>query len=236
MIGWRARIGILSPSVNVVTATEINRILPDGVSIHTTRMFIEKNTVKGLIAMDENIERAAKEISTLNPTIVAYACTSGSLIKGVGFDREIINKIKSIVKVPVTTTSTAVVKALKNFNAEKISVVTPYIKEIDDEEKAFLEAHGFEVLNIKGMGILEAADLSEVPPYNVYRFAKKACYPKSDVLFVSCCNFRTFEVIDALEKDLGIPVISSNQATAWDVFNLAKVNERINGYGKLLEG
>lgn len=234
MIGWRAKIGLLLPSTNVVLEPEFGLVLPEGVSIHSARMFIENVDVSGLIDMEKNLERATREIASLRPTAIAFGCTSGSMVKGVGYDAEIIKKMEDIVKVPATTTSTAVIKALKKLGIKKVSVATPYIKEVNEEEKIFLEAHGFEVLNIEGLGILEAVELAEVPPYVVYRFAKKLCHPASEGLFISCTDFRTFEILDALEKDLEIPVVSSNQATIWDLLQLAGVRERIMGCGQLL--
>jgi maleate isomerase len=47
-------------------------------------------------------------------------------------------------------------------------------------------------------------------------------------------NLHTFEVIDRLEYDLQKPVITSNQATIWNMLRMAGVNDRIEGYGQLL--
>ena len=47
--------------------------------------------------------------------------------------------------------------------------------------------------------------------------------------------FRTFEVIDMLEKDLGKPVITSNQAALWAALKAVKIKDSIKGYGQLLE-
>ena len=56
----------------------------------------------------------------------------------------------------------------------------------------------------------------------------------ADAVFISCSALRTIEILDALEQDLGKPVICSNQAMMWDVFRKAGVTDTVSGYGRLL--
>jgi maleate cis-trans isomerase len=39
MFGWRAKIGLIVPSRNVVMEPEFSHFVPPGVSVHTSRMF-----------------------------------------------------------------------------------------------------------------------------------------------------------------------------------------------------
>jgi maleate cis-trans isomerase len=41
-------------------------------------------------------------------------------------------------------------------------------------------------------------------------------------------------VIQALETDLEVPVVTSDQATLWKLLRFAGVKEKIAGYGRLL--
>lgn len=53
-------------------------------------------------------------------------------------------------------------------------------------------------------------------------------------MFISCTNFRTIEVIDKLEKELDVPVVSSNTATLWAMMKKVGAKKKLKGYGKLL--
>jgi maleate cis-trans isomerase len=44
----------------------------------------------------------------------------------------------------------------------------------------------------------------------------------------------TAAVLETLERDLGVPVISSNQACLWRALRLAGVREPVPGFGRLL--
>ena len=43
------------------------------------------------------------------------------------------------------------------------------------------------------------------------------------------------DLIDDLEKELNINLISSNQAIIWDSLRLSKINQKINGFGRLFK-
>ena len=56
-----------------------------------------------------------------------------------------------------------------------------------------------------------------------------------DCLFVSCTALKIVDLIDDLEKELNINLISSNQAIIWDSLRLSKINQKINGFGRLFK-
>ncbi|MGC9149110.1 MAG: maleate cis-trans isomerase family protein [Sulfolobales archaeon] len=234
MYGWRARIGLIVPSSNTTMEPELYQMIPQGVSIHTARIPLREVTRESLLEMEKHSIRAAKELLDADVDIILYGCTSGSLIGGPGFDIAISKKIYEATNKPVVTTATAVVEALKKMNANKIIVATPYIDEINEEERRFLEYHGFKVLTIKGMGIRSNLEIGKITPWEVYRFAKNVSIGEADALFISCTNLRTIEIIEILEKDLGIPVVTSNQASLWFTLRKIGIMDVIRGYGKLL--
>jgi maleate isomerase len=115
--------------------------------------------------------------------------------------------------------------------------VTPYIEEINKREKIFMESIGFEVVYEKGLGISDTIEIAKISPGTVYRLGREAIAkaPEADTLFLSCGNMRTIEVLSALEKDTGRPVISSNQALLWAALKAVGVRDPIYGFGSLLE-
>jgi len=76
-----------------------------------------------------------------------------------------------------------------------------------------------------------------VPPATVYKLGREAIAkaPDADLLFISCGNLRTIEVLSALESDTGKPTISSNQALLWAALKAVGVKEPIYGFGSLME-
>jgi len=233
MYGWRGRIGLIVPSSNTTMEMELHSALPEGVSLHTARMPLKNVTEEELLAMSGLAVEGARLLKDANVDLILYGCTSGSFIGGGEFDRELAEKIENEVKLPVITTSTAIVEALKILDSQRILVLTPYTDEINQREKEFLEANEFEVIDIRGLGVVDNTRIGKLEPYEAYRMAKALFTDEADAVFISCTNLRTFEIIEPLEEDLGVPVVTSNQASLWLALRELDVGEKIPWLGRL---
>lgn len=183
--------------------------------------------------MEEDLKSAAKLLATVSPHVVAYACTSGSFVKGLGWDKVIVEKIQSIVGCPAITTSTAMVQALQKLDIHRVALATPYLNAVNERETEFLRQNGFQVVACKGLG-LSGRTIREQTPETVYELARSVDTPQAEGLFISCTDFRAMEVIEALEKDLGKPVTSSNQVTLWALMKILNYPGQVKGFGQLL--
>jgi maleate cis-trans isomerase len=233
--GYRARVGLLLPSLNVTAEPEFNKMAPKGVSIHVARLLFRAGTVEELERMNTRIEEAAELLATAHVDIIAYACTTGSLIKGLGWDKEIIRRIEEKVGIPAITTSTAVINALEKLGVKRIAVATPYTDELNRKEKEFFEACGYDVVRIEGLGFVDGEELHKQPVETTYTLARKVDTPDAQCVFISCTDFKSISVIARLESELKKPVFSSNTATMWAVLTKLNLRDKIRGYGTLLE-
>lgn len=225
---------------------EFNRMAPEGVSIHATRMFLQENSPAALIKMKKEIDPAVSLIVAVNPDVIVFGDTSGSFIKDLGYDQELIQRINHLTMAKAITSSTAVIEALKLLNIRKVAVATPYTDEVNEREKRFIEAHRIRVTRIKGLGYykpVKVFPLASKPvsgmgllnPSVAYKLAQDVNSREAEGIFISCTNFRTIEIIEALEKNLGKPVVTSNQASMAMALRLMGIREKIIGFGSLLE-
>lgn len=235
MYGTRARIGLIIPSLNTVMEPEFNAMKPEGVSIHATRLLYKLGSgTEGWEAMaTSGIEEAAELLATAGVSIIAYGCTLGSLIKGVGWDQELIARIEKATGIPATTTSTAVIEAFKELGVGKVAVASPYNEEQNQLETDFFRAHGIKVVSMKGLDIHSEVFYAE-PPETVYNLAHEVDTPEADAVFITCTNFKSITLIEKLEAELQKYVLSSNTATMWHVLKKLNIRDAIEGYGKLL--
>ena len=84
MYGDKARIGALIPSYNMGIEPEFNAMVPRGVSVHVTRLPIQTMEIEDFKHMAEGVQVAAKLLTGTRVNIIAYVCTIGSLIRGIG--------------------------------------------------------------------------------------------------------------------------------------------------------
>ena len=206
--------------------------------MHVTRLFHKSSSLEGLSSLYDNIGRAAEELATAHVDIIVFGCTSGGLIKGKSYEEDIRNKIeKASGNIQAITVIGSVIDALNTLKIKKLIVATPYIPEVFIAEEKFLENIGFKVLDIRGLGIEDSASISYEQPMASYKLAKSMFLDNREAegIFISCTNFRTMEIIDKLEKDTKVPVVTAVQATLWNCLKKVNCIESILGYGKLLE-
>jgi maleate cis-trans isomerase len=237
MYGWRARIGLLVPSINTTMETELWSIVPKGVSVHTGRIAGGRHgTPETLRGMEAEARRAAEPLSMVEPDVVIYACTSGSFFEGPAWNRKICEEIGAITKCPTITTAGAMVAALQHGGLKKVDVVTPYVELTNERLKAFLSAHGIETTRLGTFDMLDMFDHAKIQPEEIYRKVKETVSPESDGVFVACTQLRAMEVLDMLERDLGKPVYSAVQASACEAFRILNVDPQIVHLGSLFRG
>jgi maleate isomerase len=202
-------------------------------------------TVEGLVAMGDETKRAAEELAEINASAVCFCSTSGSFVKGMGYDTELMERIRSVTGVPAVATSPAVVEALRTMGITKVAIASPHGDQVNQLAGAFLEGNGIQVVGMKGLGLGQRPTIypySKGPIPNVgvqepsvaYCLARDAMTPEAEGVLITCTNFRSIDVLDLLEQDLGVPVISANQATFWAAMRTAGIREGVSGYGSLL--
>ena len=189
-------------------------------------------TSSNLIKMSEKVTDVTKDILP-NEKIdcVVYGCTSGTIAAGYDSIEKKIKIAKPDAK--VTTPSTASIKALKKLNLNKIAIFTPYPKKLNDEVLDFFKQENFEITSNSYFDIASDIDIGKVDSDYLFDVLSKMDLKGADALFISCTALPALSIIDKLEKKIGKPVLSSNQALIWDTLEKIGKNTSIHGFGKL---
>jgi len=234
--GWRAKIGVLLPSINTVVEQFFNRVAPEGVSFHAARMTLKAATAQAAREMGEAALEAAAQVADCGADAIAYCCTAGGFSRGSGYDKELAEKIKTRFGLPCITATASILKAFDTLGMKRVVSFGPYTLDVHELEVKYFEENGIEITHSKFMGITTLLGLAEPSPGEIYRLAKATWdeRPDADGLFIGCLNFRAHDVIQALENYTGRPVVTSSQATLWAVLRLAGIRDSISGYGRLM--
>lgn len=237
--GWRARIGLIYMHSSIVMEPEFVAMAPQGVSIHSTRIVLPKVDVEGLTELGESaeIERCTELLRAAPLNVIIFGGTSASFIKGLRWDQAIIDRMSQSSRgLPVTTTSTASLNALRRVGAQRIAIATPYIDEVSERAQVFFSDNGFEVVDWRGLGIDDDHSIGFTTVDVVYRLVKTLEHEKADAVFISCTNFQTIPIIELLEQELQKPVVSAIQASFWECLRLAGVEPAVVvGFGTLFD-
>lgn len=242
MYGWRGRIGLIVPSSNTTMECELARMLPKGVSLHTARVMQVIETEEELLRMAEYAERAAQELASANVNMILYGCTSGSFLKGEDWNRRFAKELSEVIERPVVTTATAVIDALKRLRLDEVCLATPYPEETNAKAVAWLESVNVKV--VKTIELIKSTysqpisnlEIGSLAPECIYNRIMQHTKSLTVPLFISCTNLRTIEIIELLENDLDLPVVTSNQASLWAALRALKLRCSLKGFGRLLSG
>ena len=228
---------MLVASGNVVMEPDFWRNVPAGVTVHSSRLGrgTPEVSLATLEVMLRNLDETASLLADARPDLVVFGCTSASFMGGKGADEAIAARIRDKTGIPAVTTSTAVLEALRHLGARSVAILTPYVREINERVRVFMEANNFAVSRLEGLEIRATHDIAAVDPDEITRHARSADTPDADVLFISCTQFRGWEAVARLEQDLGKPVVTSNQASLWAALGRLGLRERIEGAGRLLQ-
>jgi maleate isomerase len=236
MYGWRAKIGHVAPSRGDTLVYEFYKMMPEGFmllnSTGTIRQLVDADFDRQLL----RIEEAAADLVENKCDAIIIGGSPLFTKLGHGSDTDMAKRLTTKYGVPVSPGITGEIEALRSLNISKVVVATPHEDSLNQRMKAFLEASGFRVLRIEGYGVRKNADLTDMDIHAAYRIAKKLYEqaPEADGIFVPCPRWPTITDVDLLEREIGKPVVTSCQAYIWHGLRLAKVREKVSGFGRLM--
>lgn len=235
MKAWRAKIGIMLPSVNFVLEAEFASLNLRGISFHFSRMPLSKgNHLRRLHDMRTSVPGCLDSLQSV-ADVVAFACTSGSFVVGYEQEKLFLGEMNAYFRKPVFTTTQASMDALKKLGAKNVAVVTPYSNEVNEKLKEYMEASGFNV-KINALNLNGFESMGHYPETLLYKSIRQFVTPENtDALFIGCTNLATWDVLQQIENDIEKPVVTANQATLWRALREAHCNDSIKGLGSLLK-
>lgn len=174
----------------------------------------------GLILPDEELDA------------ICYSCTAASAVIG---DDEVAAAIgRAKPGVPVVTPPLAATRGLGALGARRISILTPYTLETSRPMAAYFERKGFDIASFTCLGLEDDREMARIAPAAIVGLAREAMAPDAEAMFVSCTALRAALVVAAMEGALGRPVVTSNQATAWNCLRLCGDEAPRPEYGRLM--
>ncbi len=235
--GDRARLGVLVPSGNAIAEPELRAMLPAEVGLVITRLPLRGSSEAELLAMAGPLESAAGLLADARPDAIAFHCTAVSTFDP-AMAEDLRRRIQAATGLPALATADALLAAVAALGGRRVLLVTPYIEAVHAREAAFLRASGVRVAGGSCMGISTNAEMARVAPVAISEQARAAlaAAPDADLCLISCTAIRSGVVISALEAELGLPVVTSNQALAWHALRALGLRDPVQGFGRLLSG
>lgn len=238
LTGWRLHVGAIFPTpVPPRAFLEFYEMAPEGVDMTPVSLSIQQLSDDDMDQAILGMERAAKQLANFDVDVIYQAGVPPIVRKGLGYHRELTDRLSQAAGLPVVTDMGGVLDAMHEMGLKTVAMATPFQQFINDRLVQYLANEGIEVVTNRALAILRNTEIRRLPIPVEYQTAHKAFLDapaKPDGLYIPCGGWGSVHNIEMLERDLGTTVVTWAQAMLWAPMRLMKVIEPIHGFGKLM--
>lgn len=227
---WSVKLGIIVPSWNTVMEYEFQRMAGEAISVHSQRIRHTADTEEDVAWLSTQAPVAAELLAHAKVSAICYGCTGSGFLKTPEEDLRLAESLEQLTGIPSVTSSAAIARALRTLRVRRLSVASPYDPWLNEKLRVYLERAGFEIVAMKGLG---TQTHGSVTTERVKALALEVLRPETEAIFISCSNFRTLDIIEAVEQETGKPVVTSNQAAMWGTLRRIGEQSAVRGGGRL---
>ncbi|MDX1485167.1 MAG: hypothetical protein R3229_11865 [Alphaproteobacteria bacterium] len=230
------RLGVIKPSTDSHSLADLEALLPDDIEMIPEYMgFAYKSLDEFRNAMPTYGEKVAA-VAAKGAQLIHPEGAPPFMLQGFAAEAAYIQEWESQFGVPVFTTGTTQVAALKALGVERFIGYTPFAGELAEAFRKYFSDAGFEVLYM-GKPVDDADDVYDLTTDQIrdriieaYRSVPGA----SQALYILGSGWRVLDVIEDIEAALGVPVLHPVVVRCWYILTRLGRATPIEGHGRLL--
>jgi maleate isomerase len=189
---------------------------------------------ESIAGMVDPLETESRKLASANVDVIVLGAAAPSFLKGMGYDREMSRRIAQATGKPATTASTALLQSLAALGVKRVALGTAYTTKVNEIAIAFLRASGIDVVKTECLGYEDNLEIGRLDVHSAYELGRRIACPEAQAIAFLCTNWQSMAIIERLEGDTGLPVLSSTQFSVWAALKTIGYEGRIEGYGRLL--
>lgn len=244
-LGWRLKLGVVTPSVNTVVQPEYDDMRPRGVTNHVARIHIPDWVVNddedfdGLVRdIDRGVDDAVERVLTCEPACVVL----GVSIEAVYGDPKAGEAIRERLRakfgddLQLVHAGEAIPAALRAVGVDEgpLGLLTPYQPSSEVHLRTFVQNCGYELQTAVHLRCPTAVKIAHTPRETLQRELKVIAADRPRAIVQFGANLCMGRIAAEAEQWLGLPVISVNTATYWHALRSNGINDQADGFGQLL--
>jgi maleate cis-trans isomerase len=181
-----------------------------------------------------HLDESTDLLAAVKPDVIVLAHTATCYRLGRAREASIAAQTLQRTGVRFVTVLQSAMQALSALDVQRVALATPYDEALTRDAKAGIESYGIEVVSFDWLRNVRS--VFDETPARAYRLGRSVDRPEAQAVFFSGVGMPTVSMLQALERDIGKPVISSASAMMWNALCVAGVEPFVPGYGRLLSG
>ena len=240
--GWRRKFGVLGPSTNTIVQPDFDAMRPFGVTNHYSRIFTPNaNAVSnesfraGAEVIASNVLDAVRSVMTCAPDHLVMGMSAVTFFDGEkGADR-FTREVEEVSGIKISIGSDACTAAMNAYGGVKrIAVLSPYWPAMNTEVARYFGDKGFQVVRDKCLQCRSWTLIAEQTTDTLRAALRELDGDDVDAIVQVGTNLSMVKLAAAAEMWLGKPVIAINTATYWHALRANGIQDRMDGFGRLL--
>jgi maleate isomerase len=231
--GRHGRIGLIVPANNSVIEPELWSALPPDFAVYATRVLAKGDlTADAIRRMEADVDVAVAAIAATGVDVIAYCDMVTTFIMEPGWNEAAVQRIEERTGTPALSAWTALRDALASLGVRRFALGTPYPRAIHALAPPFFAGRGYEVRSHATLDILAMREVPTVDAARLTGFVRTLDMRGCDAVVLLATDLPTFGCIEALEREFGLPVLTSNQTLLWSA--LTRLKQRpVRSLGRL---
>jgi maleate isomerase len=232
---WRGIVGIINPTMRPGVTEEVIRLLPKGIGLIPLFLNFRRGSTEEFAQAMPAYEQAIALLAEQACDLINPVGAPPFMVLGREAEARLVAEWEKKYNSTIFTVAQNHVAALTAVKAKTIVGATYFSGKINDVFARYFEDAGFTVRDMAGIDV-PFDKVQELSGEQVYAHIKRNFLKKgADVIYMLGSGWRTLDIVQTLERDLGVPVVHPVTARVWEFQKRLHVREPVAGYGHLLE-
>lgn len=213
-------------------------MLPDDVRLAVLSLGVRRLVQADLERAHAQILEKVEQLDAEGVDVINVGGSPVVTLYGKAGHERLIEEIGQRTKRPFVTALQAEIESIRAVGGSRVLIASPYPIAQTEKRVVVLAEEGIDVVATSSLDIERNREIAVLEPDVVARQAidLARANPEGDVIYMPCGSFPAVSVIDRIESETGIPVITCVQAQVHATLSRAGYDQPIQGYGQLLRG
>ena len=233
---WRGVVGIIKPTMRPGGLEDMIRIQPEGIGVFPLFNNITRGDRAEFKEVMKDYDEKVALLAEQGCDLIHPEGAPPFMVLGNDGEAKKIKSWERKHKVPIFTSGTNHVAALRALKVKRFVGASYFKGEINKTFGTYFKKAGFDVLAMEGMDI-PFNKVQTLSSHEIYGFIKNLVlkHKRAQGIYMLGTAWKALEAIPLLEQDLGIPIVYPVTSRVWEIQRRLTICQPIKGYGRILE-